>query len=121
MHQQCVPDSLQQASYIHRTPQKASYAQQKPHQTTYITQISILPQQSNYTIHIAQEITNRSTQTADFSEAKGSTDSDDNDDQLSWQAVRGRGKKKQAPEPQKCQQRKRISRMKQPPTSANDH
>jgi hypothetical protein len=34
------------------------------------------------------------TQTADFSEAEESTDSDENDDRLSWQAVSGRGKKR---------------------------
>jgi hypothetical protein len=35
--------------------------------------------------------------TADFSEAEESTDSNDNDDRLSWQAVSGRGKKRKCP------------------------
>jgi hypothetical protein len=37
------------------------------------------------------------TQTADFSEAEESTDSDDNVDRLAWQAVSGRGKKRTSP------------------------
>jgi hypothetical protein len=64
-----------------------------------VPQIPILPQQSNYTIHTSQAATTSSalTQTADFSEAEESTDSDNNDDRLSWQAVSGRGKKRPRP------------------------
>jgi hypothetical protein len=62
-------------------------------------QIPILPQQSNYTIHTSQAATtSRATiQTADISEAEESTDSDGNDDRLSWQAVSVRGKKRAWP------------------------
>jgi hypothetical protein len=66
---------------------------------TRMSQISILLQQSNYTIHTSQAgITSRtSTQRTDFSEAEESTDSNDNDGWLSWQAVRGRYKKGRRP------------------------
>jgi hypothetical protein len=62
-------------------------------------QIPILPQEPNYIVHTFQAATTSSapTQTADFSEAEESTDSDDNDDRLSWQAVSGRGKKRTGP------------------------
>jgi hypothetical protein len=53
-------------------------------------QIPILLQQPSYTIHTSLA----ATQTADFSEAEESTDSDDNDDRLSWQKVGRRGKKR---------------------------
>jgi hypothetical protein len=98
-YSQSVPDTPQQALCIHQTPQQASYAQQEPHQTTYKPQIPILPQQPNYTIHTPQTATTSPapTQTADFSEAEASTDSDDNDDRLSWQEVSGRGKKRTGP------------------------
>jgi hypothetical protein len=90
--------------YIHQTPQQASYAQQEPYQTTFMPQIPILPQQPNYAIHISQAATSRApTQTADFAEAEESTDSGDNDDRLSWQAVGAEEvRKEEAPEPQKC-------------------
>jgi hypothetical protein len=99
IYSQCVPDTPEQASYIHHTPQQALYAQQEPHQTTYMPQIPILPQQPHYTIHRSQAATTSKapTQTADFSEAEESTDSDDNDDWLSWQAVSRRGKKRTGP------------------------
>jgi hypothetical protein len=48
-------------------------------------QIPTLPQQSNYAIHTSQAAT---TSRAPFSEAEESTDIDDSDDRLSWQAVR---------------------------------
>jgi hypothetical protein len=70
-------------------------------------QILILPQQRNYIIHTSQAATKSRapTQTADFSEAEESTDSGDNEDQLSWQAVGvEEARKEEAPEPQKCQQ-----------------
>jgi hypothetical protein len=59
-----------------------------------------------YNIHISQIATpNRApTQAADFSQAEESSDTNENEDWLSWQTVSGSGKKKQAPEPQKCQQ-----------------
>jgi hypothetical protein len=62
-------------------------------------QIPILPQQPNYTIHTSQAatISRVPTQTADFSEAEGSIDSDDNYDRLTWQEVSGRGKKRTRP------------------------
>jgi hypothetical protein len=84
---------------IYQTPQQASYAQQEPHQTTYIPQIPIPPQQPNYTIHTSQAATTcrAPAQTEDFSEAEESIESYDNDDRLSWQAVRGRGKKRTGP------------------------
>jgi hypothetical protein len=58
-------------------------------------QIPILPPQPSYTIHTNQAaITSRApTQTADFLEAEESTDSDNNDNRLSWQAFSGKGKK----------------------------
>jgi hypothetical protein len=59
-------------------------------------QIPILPQQSKFTIHKFQAATT-SRHTADFSEAEENMDSDDNDDRLFWQAVRGRGKKRTGP------------------------
>jgi hypothetical protein len=85
IYSKCVPDIPQQASYIHQRPQQASYAQQESHNTTYIPQIPILPQQPNYTIDTSQAATSSraSTQTADFSEAEESTDSDVNNDRLS--------------------------------------
>jgi hypothetical protein len=52
--------------------------------------IPTLPQQSNYVIHRSQAATSR----APFSEAVESVDNDDNDDQLSWQAIRRMGKEK---------------------------
>jgi hypothetical protein len=58
-----------------------------------MSQIPILPQQPNYTsTHPTQQ-----QQTADFSEAEESTDRDENDDRLSWQAISGRGKKRTGP------------------------
>jgi hypothetical protein len=45
--------------------------------------------------HTATAATNTAlTETADFSEAEGSTDSDDKDDRLSWHDVRERGKER---------------------------
>jgi hypothetical protein len=83
-------DTPQQATYIHQTPQYASYAQQEPYQTTYMPQIPILPQQHNYSVHTSQAATTSraATQTADFSEAGESTDSNYNDE---------RGKKRTGP------------------------
>jgi hypothetical protein len=98
IYSQCVPDTPQQASYIHQILQQVSYTQQEPHQTTYMPPIPILPQQPNYIIHTSQAATTSRapTQTADFS-GEESPNSDDNDDRLSWQAVSGRGKKRTGP------------------------
>jgi hypothetical protein len=97
VHSQNVADTPQQTSYMQQTPQQTSYTQQEPHQNyIYMLQISILPQQPNYTIHISQAATtNRAeTQRADFSVAERSTDSDDNDDRLSGLEVSGSCKKR---------------------------
>jgi hypothetical protein len=57
-------------------------------------QIPILPQKSNYTIHITQVATTNTTltPTADFSETEESANSVDNEAPLSCQEVKGRGK-----------------------------
>jgi hypothetical protein len=62
-------------------------------------QIPILPQQPNYTIHTSQAPTTSRvpTQTADFSEAEESIDSDDSYDRLPWHEVSGRGKERTRP------------------------
>jgi hypothetical protein len=95
IYSQCVPDIQQQVSYIHQRAQQASYPQQKPRQATFIYQISILSQQPNYTVHTSQASTTSRvpTQTADFSEVEEITDSDENDDRLPWQEIRGSGRK----------------------------
>jgi hypothetical protein len=85
--------------YTPQTTQQASlYAQQEPHQTTYMSQIPILPQQPNFTIHTSQAATTSRApaQIAEFSEAEGSTD-DENYDRPFWQAVSGKGKKRTGP------------------------
>jgi hypothetical protein len=80
-------------------------------------QITLLPQQSIYTIHTSQAATSRApTQTADSSEAEESMDSDDNDDWLSWQAVSGRGKKRTGPRTTKAPTTKKNK-----PQETNDH
>jgi hypothetical protein len=62
-------------------------------------QIPILPKQSNYTIHISQAATTSRTPTqrVEFSEAEENTDSDDNDDRPSWQAISRRRRKRIGP------------------------
>jgi hypothetical protein len=62
-------------------------------------QIPIVAQHPNYTIRTSQAATRsrKPILTADFSEGEESTHSDDNDGQLSWQAVSGRGKKRTGP------------------------
>jgi hypothetical protein len=76
------------------TRHQDSYAQQETHQTIYMPQIPTLPQQSNYAMHTSLAAT---TSTVPFSEAEESTDSGDNDDRLSWQAVSAKGKKRTGP------------------------
>jgi hypothetical protein len=75
------------------TTQEASHTQQTPQQ---------IPR-SNHNIritdtHISQVATSRAiTPAAAFSEAEESNKSDDNDVRLSWQQVKGRGKKRTSP------------------------
>jgi hypothetical protein len=64
---------------------------------------------NNYTIHTSQAATtSRATQTADFSEAEESTDSDDNEIGHHGKKSAEEARKEQAPKPHKCQQLKRI-------------
>jgi hypothetical protein len=62
-------------------------------------QILTLLKQPNHTIHTSQAATTSRapTPTADFSGTEESTDSDDNDDRLSWQAVSRSGKRSAGP------------------------
>jgi hypothetical protein len=79
-------------------------------------QIPILPQQPYYTIHTSQAATSSApTQTAEFSEAEtltAMTMTTGYPDEKSGEEVR----REQAPEPQKCQQRKKICCKKQTTT-----
>jgi hypothetical protein len=88
---QCVQVTPQQVSHIQQTPR-----QQIPQQASYTQQPPIVPQQQNYTIHATQVATTSRaiTPVASFSETEESNKSEDNDDRLSWQEVKGRGKKR---------------------------
>jgi hypothetical protein len=106
IYSQCVPDTPQQASYIHHTPQQASYAQKEPHQTTYMPQICILPQKPNYTIHNPNSNNNKQSTKPNSRLLRSGrkvltamTMMTSYPGKQSVEEVR----KEQAPEPQKCQ------------------
>jgi hypothetical protein len=99
IHSQYVPTTPQQASHIQQTPHQASYVQQIPQKASYTQQLPIIPQQPNYTIYTSQVATASGaiTPIAYPSATEESNTSDDDEDRLSWQEVRGRGKKRTSP------------------------
>lgn len=77
--------------YLHicaREPHEASYIKEVPKQASYTQQTPIIGQQPKLAINGTR------TPKASFSETEESNKSDDNDDRLSWEEVRGRGRKR---------------------------
>jgi hypothetical protein len=103
----CVPDSPQQASYIHQTPQQASHAQQEPHQATY-------PHSLNSPITLSthskqqQQVEHQPKQQTSHKHKKALKAMTMTNIHPVKQSVE-EGRKERAPEPQKSQQYKGIS------------